>query len=105
MKIKVHMTAFAEPGTIRMVELPHYTNLDDQGAERFLDIVYYYGQNDFQPQDCCSVSGGDVIELDDGRLFIIQLPAGYKEITKEQFEEHKKLDRRERQFSKLVSAY
>ncbi len=105
MKVKVHMTAFADPGIIRTVELPPRTDLNDQGANRFLDIVYYYGQNDFQPQDCCSVSGGDVIELDDGRLFIIQLPAGFKEITKEQFEQYKTSDRRERQFSKLVSAY
>ncbi len=104
--IKVHMTAFGEPDEIRLVDIFNCPDGADQGSDGFLDTVYLYGQNEFQPQkDHCSISGGDVIELGDGRLFIIQLPAGFKEITQEQFEQYKTSDRMDRQFSELVSAY
>lgn len=62
MNVKVYMIANCEPGTIRTVSVP-----DDQahqgGAESLLELVFQYGQNDFQPQKMPSVSVGDVIEL------------------------------------------
>jgi hypothetical protein len=91
MKVKVYMLAFGKPDEVREVDVP---------GPATLDAVFYYGQNDFQPQQHPSVSMGDVIELN-GKLFVIQA-VGFKEITKEQLKNYKKLERIDRQFSELV---
>jgi len=102
MNIKVYMTAFGKPDEIRMVELPLGLEIKDQASDQFLDYVYHYGQNDIQPQQHCSVSIGDVIESSDCRLFMVCGPGGFKEITNEQFDYFKALDRQDRLFDELT---
>lgn len=88
MKINVFMLAFHED-IVRVVEI-------SDNSKNILDDVFYWGQNDFQPQNgICSVSVGDVIEHNG--LHII-LPIGFKEITPAQLAEYKKVPRRDRYF-------
>lgn len=50
-----------------------------------LEIVYQYGQNDRQPiKDRCSVSCGDVIELDD-KLYVVAV-RGFRELSSQEFQ-------------------
>lgn len=71
MKFEVEMLAF-EGGKIREVEVP-----DDD--ERLLNLVFHYGQNDFQPLPICSVSVGDVIRLGNRKFRVDSL--GFSEVT------------------------
>jgi len=93
------MLAFEEkPNVIRMVTIPNTDRVS-------LDVVFYYGQNDFafgpEKNTTCSVSVGDVIELDDGSLWLVK-SFGFRNITREQFEDWKALDRHDRCFHELV---
>ena len=45
----------------------------------FLEMVFYYGQNDFQPKPIRSVSCGDVVVLPDGSLHKV-LGAGFESL-------------------------
>lgn len=46
--------------------------LGREGVDELLEAVFRYGQNDVQPMpECYSLSVGDVIELDDGRRFVV----------------------------------
>lgn len=58
---RVFMLAFRQ-GEIRTVRVPE-TEVFGKKTERILDRVFYWGQNDFQPQMMPSVSVGDVIEI------------------------------------------
>lgn len=76
MKIIVHMLAFhdytPDNEVLREVEIPddEWDNAGDCNAQ--LGLVFYYGQNDFQPvPNRCSVSVGDVIELPGSSLFLV----------------------------------
>lgn len=62
MKFKVHMLAFCDKGTVREVEVPDQ-EIPSNDTYRLLDLIFYYGQNDFQPKPFPSVSVGDIIEL------------------------------------------
>lgn len=65
MIVEVEMRAFGG-GKIRPVEIPdEYKDIPD---EEVLDIVFYWGQNDFQPLPYPSVSVGDVVRLN-GSLY------------------------------------
>lgn len=86
MIIPVHMLAFyKDKKIVRHVNIP-----DDEYAyadgieEQVLDLVFKYGQNDFQQQKIYSVSVGDVIEMNN-KFFMIMV-TGFEELTKEQFE-------------------
>jgi len=84
------MLAFME-GQIRFVEVYKPNNNQDF----LLGQVYHYGQNDFQlVEGMPSVSVGDVIELND-KLFMV-IPMGFKEITQEELNFYKTLNRVER---------
>ena len=87
MKFKVYMLAF-ENGKIRKVDVPD--NELTGVAEHDLERIFYWGQNDFQPQKICSVSCGDVVEYN-SKLYLT-LMAGFKEITPEEMESLKKMD-------------
>jgi hypothetical protein len=89
MIIKVHMTAFGEPGEIREVTIP------DTVTENILEVVFEYGQNENQPQRHPSVSIADVIEFEGYHIVAWN---GFTSITSEQFEEWLKIPRRERAF-------
>lgn len=68
MIIKVHMLAFQDRGMIREVDIPddEIDSLQDDGSNHMeiLELVFKYGQNDFQPRPCPSVSVGDVAQID-----------------------------------------
>ena len=104
MKIKVHMLAFEDKEVIRQVKLPgeHCADMKDNDL---LDLVFHYGQNDFaigpEKNKSCSVSVGDVVELPDGRLFLV-MGFGFKQINANQLDYIRKLPMRERQFNDLV---
>jgi len=70
MKITVHLLAFGTdvPIPTRLVDLPEDMVGKSDQPDRLLNLAYYFGQNDFQPQPVRSVSVGDVIELPDGAL-------------------------------------
>jgi hypothetical protein len=90
---QVRMTAYDSP-RIRTVHIP-----DDEltgATEHDLELIFRYGQNDFQPQNCYSVSVGDVVELGD-QLYMVKA-MGYKLITQEEYDEYLALDERKRWF-------
>jgi len=69
MQFKVQMLAFGNPGEIRIVDVPEKKFLMEDypwglvSLEECLQIIFRYGQNDFQPRKHPSVSVGDVIEF------------------------------------------
>lgn len=95
MIVKVRMIAFGD-GQIREVEIPDGEwNAQFNIPTRQLELVFHYGQNDFQPvSNCPSVSVGDVIELED-KLFKV-CGFGFSEMSQEQYEAFAQLDQRDR---------
>ena len=86
MKVPVHMFAFADEGdrnTVRYVDVPQ-DYVEGTNPHDFLELVFKFGQNDFQPQNIYSVSVGDVVQL--GDKYFIVMGAGFKEISKEEFD-------------------
>jgi len=86
MKITVYMLAFNEEVSIpmRIVEVPDHEvkNLyedPDEDRLHLLERVFFYGQNDFQPQPIRSVSTGDVIKLSGGSMHKV-LGAGFEHL-------------------------
>lgn len=100
MEIKVHLLAFGRPNEVRMVQLPPGC-LQVGDVQEMLDLVFHYGQNDFQPQNHLSVSAGDVIELPMGLGYYFIAPMGFKEITLEDFVKYRMTEQRDRFFSTL----
>lgn len=89
MKAKVELLAFGERGQIRWVDINEST--DGMALPTLLENVFIYGQNDYQPiPGIRSVSVNDVIHLDNSRLMFRITPAGFDELTPEQYEEHRK---------------
>jgi hypothetical protein len=91
---QVRMTAAYAPPRTREVSVPDNeltgtTKLD-------LDLIFKYGQNDFQPMPICSVSVADVIEYQD-KLYLV-MPSGFRQITAVEYEEFIDLPVLERQF-------
>ena len=80
-KIPVEMLAFMN-GEIREVEVPK-TEWDaaEDKTDR-LELVFKYGQNDFQPQEMCSVSMGDVIVMGNSRYRVAMF--GFEEVSMEE---------------------
>lgn len=88
MNINVFLTAF-QWGQVRMVEIPDAECAGD--TNDVLQRIYHWGQNENQAvHDRCSVSAGDVIELQ-GSLYLI-LMAGFCKISRDQLNEFKKLN-------------
>ena len=75
--IKVRMEAFAK-GKIREVEIPNDASF--MSIENQLELVFHYGQNDFQPKHMPSASVGDVILFEDTEYIIEAV--GFKELCK-----------------------
>lgn len=91
---QVRMTAAYEQPRIRTVVVPENGTTGaivdtTDPTVRELELIYKYGQNDFQPQPICSISVGDVIELN-GLLFLV-CGLGHKEISQADYEEFVKL--------------
>lgn len=54
-----------EPGMVRLVNVPdeEVTSCHD----KLLELIFYYGQNDFQPRRQPSLSVGDIVHIDECR--------------------------------------
>lgn len=76
--VQVEMLAFFE-GRIRTVEIPAAERFAEKVPMAQLDLVYRYGQNDFQPQRMPSVSMGDVIRLHGKRYRVASM--GFEDVT------------------------
>ena len=91
------IAAYAEPNA-RKVIVP-----DDELTDAIwpnLELIFRYGQNDFQPQRICSVSVGDVVEYN-YELYLCQ-PTGFSKITAQEYEALIDLDLDARRLSPLI---
>ena len=98
-QFKVRMMAFmtevGQDPVIRIVSVPEADVERAGNITNLLNTIYHNGQNDFQRQpDRCSVSVGDVIEIED-QLFIVK-NLGFSKMSQEKFEEYGKIERRDR---------
>lgn len=99
--VNVQMLAFGEPDQLRPVYIRK--ELFTGNVEKDLELVFKYGQNDFQPHTCPSVSVGDVvnwIDNDSYRYFIVA-SFGFREMPEEELVEYKKVPQRERSFYEM----
>ena len=87
---RVHMLAFGKPGEIREVDVP----TEYVGTSSLHDMIYHYGQNDFQRKPHPSVSSGDVIEHD-GKFVLIEF-TGFRELSASEWEKYHNMTREER---------
>ena len=90
MIIPVHMFAFADEGDrskIRPVEIPddEYEQAEAENVMNVLELVFKYGQNEFQPKSFPSVSVGDIVGMYKGAYWMV-MASGWKNLTKEEFE-------------------
>jgi len=93
MIVNVHLLAFADEDLIRPVTIPGEKVTDDKN--HLLELVFHYGQNDFQPSDkYYSVSVGDVVELviDDKPEYHIVAGLGFSKMSEEEFKEYKTMN-------------
>lgn len=75
MIVEVEMLAFGN-GEIREVEVPDGEVTSD--VDQMLELVFHYGQNDFQPKNHPSVSVGDVVRLNNERYAVAGL--GFRKV-------------------------
>lgn len=97
MIFEVEMLAFGRPGEIRKVDVPDEACLVygwEENPENILESVFYYGQNDFQPQEHPSVSAGDVVRWKDENYLVAGM--GFRKLTNEQLETYRSLDQNDR---------
>jgi len=91
MQVKVLMLAFEREGVVRLVDVPDDEITDD--PMEVMERVFYWGQNDFQPQNICSVSMGDIAEYQGKYYFCGH---HWEEISSETVEIYKLIPRRGR---------
>jgi hypothetical protein len=78
----VELRAFLK-GQLRVVTVPG-KDLDRAiGRDQILDLIFKYGQNDFQPQQQPSVSMGDVIRFEGDRYLILSV--GFRKLKPGEF--------------------
>jgi hypothetical protein len=75
-KFEVELNMFMK-GKIRVVDVPR-EKLKGKTLTQQLDEIFYFGQNDFQPQKLPSVSAGDIIQYKGNRYIILSL--GFKKL-------------------------
>ena len=103
LRVKVHVMSHTDDDNgqprVRMVTLPHGS--ENLPEDSLLDHVFRYGQNDFaigpELNKTYSVSAADVIELENGKLFLVK-HCGFEEIDCNRFEAIRQMDRRDRIF-------
>lgn len=97
MIVKVRMCAFHDPVVVRPVFIEDRAWRQLTQLEAKLELIFHQGQNDVQPvEGVCSVSMGDVIELDD-KLFLVR-PVGFKLIDEDEYKTYLDMPRRDRHF-------
>jgi hypothetical protein len=93
----VRMMAFHGSDVVRSVDLP-INSIEAMPQDDLLDLIYKYGQNDFQPvEKICSVSVGDVIELPNGENHLV-VSFGFRRLDKKEYDEYRTMDRDARWF-------
>lgn len=101
MIFKVRMLAFGDPGDVREVDVPDEEisrKTTKTSTQSFmLELIFKYGQNDFQPKKMPSVSMGDVIEYD-GKLFVV-CALGFNELKAEKLALYEEMTPIERQMA------
>jgi hypothetical protein len=97
----VRMLAYHDDDKIRSVDVPDDL-IKGWSDASVLSEIFHFGQNEFQPVErCCSVSVGDVIELNE--KFFIVCTMGFKEINRKELDEYQGIPRYRRLFeSKLA---
>lgn len=90
--IPVKMLAFGEPNEVRMVDVPNLTG----DVNKDLELVFQYGQNDFQNKPHPSVSVGDVIIYDNSHYLV--LPLGFRKMDEDEIKTYEMLHQRDRVF-------
>lgn len=83
MIFNVEMLAFGKPNEIRKVDVPNSQITNDLMDN--LQLIFHYGQNDFQDRPHPSVSVGDVIEYN-GKNYTVDF-VGFSEIAEDQLED------------------
>lgn len=83
MIVKASMYASAS-GAVREIDVPDAELVGT--VEEKLERVFRWGQNDFQPRPCPSLSVGDVVCLD-GRDFLVR-SFGWRELTESELLRH-----------------
>lgn len=100
MRVKVHMTAYGEPGYIREVVIDD--RYKDLRLEDILSEIVYREQT--TPPSSLDVGVGDVIELTSGQgpaYYLIRI-GEFVNISEQDFREYLAIPRRDRQFTPLV---
>lgn len=112
----VHMLAYQPEYCVRPVEIsmddlvsnnlyPH-PHPKSRKLEGLLDLIYMYGQNDYQPREgICSVSKGDVIEIEREEYpadFYLVKSVGFRRITPAEFEDYASTSRHDRDLYPLL---
>ena len=81
MILHAYMTAFHNPEIdgdrprLRPIWIPEGENPKGCTENELLELAFRYGQNEFQPRKCPSVSVGDVIVVGNARYFVA--PVGF----------------------------
>ena len=110
MKFDVEMLAFQPEFAIRTVDVPDDEFAKAEELHQRLDLVFRYGQNDFQPvANRCSVSAGDVIRIPNPKAingeydwYLVQ-NCGFHKMTGAEYEDYTDhTERRDRSFYPLV---
>lgn len=80
MKFEVELTMVKK---VRTVSVPRDRFRQKKTLNEKLDLIFYFGQNDFQPQELPSVSMGDVIRFKGDRYLILSL--GFRKLKDSEF--------------------
>ena len=99
MNFHVEMLAFGRPEEIRIVEVPNDKITED--TNRNLEMVFEFGQNEFQPQNHPSVSVGDVIQYNDEKYLVKNI--GFKKLTETEYQNYKNINQKDRFLESLKS--
>lgn len=91
----VHLMAFRND-ELRIVDVPGdaYQKAGHDSTEAILDLIFRYGQNDFQNRPMPSVSMGDVIDFF-GSFYLVEF-VGFRKMSSEEFAAYLAIDRRDR---------
>lgn len=86
MRVLGHMFAFCDGS-----QAPREIDIPDEECSTLLSILigsFKYGQNDFQPRRCPSMSAGDVVEITEGQHkgFYLTCMVGFDKLTPERYE-------------------
>lgn len=100
MIVRVRMWAF-QNGTVRVVNVPDDEWEQAQFVQDKLDLVFHFGQNDFQPVAAASVSVADVIELE-GHRYVVKI-IGFRRLTAVEYLRLIEMPQRDRHFCELVN--